>query len=69
MKSTLHKFPETILVDATYKVINLDMPLYTTLAIDGNNASQVIGFFLVFFPSQQSVATKYRSNRSDNIRL
>ena len=47
MKDILEKYPETLLVDATYKTNNLNMPLYALMAIDGNGASQIVGFFVV----------------------
>ena len=40
-------FPELILIDATYKLNNLSMPLYIMMVVDGNGESEVIALWLV----------------------
>ena len=47
MVSAFDRFPEVILMDATHKTNQQDMPLYTLLCIDGNGESQVAAAFLV----------------------
>ena len=34
-------YPELIMIDATYKLINLRLPLYLSLCIDGNGQSEI----------------------------
>ena len=36
-------YPELIMVDAMYKLLNLRLPLYLLLCIDGNSQSEIIG--------------------------
>ncbi|XP_070201434.1 zinc finger SWIM domain-containing protein 3-like [Littorina saxatilis] len=40
------KYPEILLIDATYKVNDLKMPLYIMLCIDGNGQSQIIALWI-----------------------
>ena len=46
MKSAFEAFPEVLLVDATYKLLDLRMPVYLLLIIDGNGQSEIVGIFL-----------------------
>ncbi|RUS79430.1 hypothetical protein EGW08_012807 [Elysia chlorotica] len=41
------KYPEVILIDATYKLNDLRMPLYLILCVDGNGESEVVAMWLV----------------------
>ena len=45
--NTFEKFPELILIDATYKLNNLNMPLYVIMVVDGNGESEVVTLWLV----------------------
>ena len=56
MMSAFDRFPEVVLMDATYKTNNQDMPLYTMLCIDGNGETQVAASFLL----QKEVETSIR---------
>ena len=47
MRNMYMKFPEVMLVDATYKLLDLRIPVYLLLMIDGNCFSEIIGLFLV----------------------
>ena len=42
MKSNFASYPEVILVDATYKLNELRMPVYLMLVIDGNGQSEIV---------------------------
>ena len=46
MKSVFDSYPEVILVDATYKLNNLRMPLYLMMCIDGNGEGEIVLMFL-----------------------
>ena len=41
------KFPERMLVDATYKLLDFRMPVYLLMMVDGNSLSKIVGWFLV----------------------
>ena len=47
MRLIFDAFPEILLIDATYKLNNLRLPLYIMLAIDGNGESEIIGLMLL----------------------
>ena len=46
MKSAFGLYPEVILVDATYKLNNLRMPLYLMMCIDGNGQGEIVLMYL-----------------------
>ena len=47
MRSTFSAYPEVLLIDATYKLNDLRMPLYVLQSVDGNGESEIICFWLV----------------------
>ena len=47
MRLIFDAFSEILLIDATYKLNNLRLPLYIMLAIDGNGESEIIGLMLL----------------------
>ena len=55
MRSMFSRFPEVLLSDATYKTNDLNMPLYTLMAVDGNGASQVAALFLMASEDAESL--------------
>ena len=47
MRNMYMKFPEVMLVDATYKRLDLRLPVYLLLVVDGNGLSEIIRLFIV----------------------
>jgi len=47
MKAKFGKFPELLLVDATYKLNDLRIPVFLQLVVDGNGESETVSVFLV----------------------
>ena len=47
MTSLYSTFPEVLLLDATYCVNNLRMPLFVFICIDGNGEGGVVGYAIV----------------------
>ena len=47
MKETFNKFPEVLMVDGTYRVNKLKMPLYNFLVEDGHGLGRLVGFSLL----------------------
>ena len=45
MRADYDKFPEVLLADGTYKVNDINMPLYSFVVIDGNMDTQTVCFF------------------------
>ena len=60
MRNMYMKFPEVMLVDATYKPLDLGMPVYLLLVIDGNGLSEIIGLFLVEEESKEVISSIVR---------
>ena len=46
MKTVFSAYPELLLVDATYKLNDLWMPVYLLMSIDGNGQGEIILVFL-----------------------
>ena len=55
MRNMYLKFPEVIVVDATYKILDLRMPVYLLLVVDGNGLREIVGLFLVEEESKESI--------------
>ncbi|KAK7884555.1 hypothetical protein WMY93_027678 [Mugilogobius chulae] len=47
MHQKFTSFPELLLVDATYKLNDLHMPVYLQLVVDGNGESEIVAVFVV----------------------
>lgn len=47
MKKKFDQFPELVLVDATYKLNDMRMPVFLQLVIDGNGESEIVAVFVV----------------------
>ena len=47
MKAKFSSFPELLLIDAMYKLNNLQMAVFLQLVVDGNGESEIISVFLV----------------------
>ena len=42
MAGMFHAYPELLLIDATYKLNDLQMPLYVLMIVNGNGESEII---------------------------
>lgn len=49
------KYPELVLYDATYKLNNRDMPLFTQCVVDGNGETEVASLFICKSESREGV--------------
>ena len=47
MQQIFSKFPELLLIDATYKLNDLRMPLYIMMVVDGNGESEIVALWIV----------------------
>jgi len=47
MMETFDGYPELLMVDATYKLNDLRMPLYVLMNVDGNGESEIVCFWVV----------------------
>lgn len=46
MKSSFASYPEVLMIDATYKLNELRMPLYLMIVLDSNGQSEIVAVFL-----------------------
>lgn len=47
MKGMFLSYPEVLFIDATYKLNDLQMPLYVLMSIDGNGESEIVCLWIV----------------------
>ena len=57
MRNMYMKFPQVILVDATYKLLDLRMPFYLLLVVDVNGLSKIIRLFFVEEESKEVISS------------
>ena len=55
MKSTFAAFPEVLLIDATYKLTDLRMPVYLMMVVDGNGQSEIVCVFITVLETEESM--------------
>ena len=48
-------YPEILLVDITYKLNDLRLPLYVMLVVDGNGESEIVGLMLAADERQETI--------------
>ena len=66
MKATFSAFPEVLLVDATYKLNDLRMPLYLMMAIDGNGQGEIVLAFLTTLETEQAITQMVQAFKTHN---
>ena len=55
MRDMFQCYPEILLVDATYKLNDLRLPLYVMLVVDGNGESEIVGLMLAADERQETI--------------
>lgn len=68
MKTILSSYPEIILVDATYKLTNLRMPVYLMMCIDGNGQGEIVLVFLTTHETESVMSKMVQAFKSVNPR-
>ncbi len=66
MKSTFASYPELLMVDATYKLNELRMPLYLMIVLDSNGQSEIVGAFLTAIETQEAITKMVQVFKSHN---
>ena len=49
MQDTFCTYPELLLIDTTYKLNDLRMPLYVLMVVDGNGESEIVCLWITQF--------------------
>ncbi|XP_065902182.1 zinc finger SWIM domain-containing protein 3-like isoform X1 [Dysidea avara] len=57
MKNTFKSYPELLFIDATYKLNDLQIPLYVLLAVDGNGESEIVCLWIVQCEDKEIIAS------------
>ena len=47
MNEIIEKFPEILLAEATYKLIDLRIPVYLLLVVDGDGLNEIVALFIL----------------------
>ena len=66
MKYNFESYPEVLMVDATYKLNELRMPLYLMMVIDGNGQSEIVAMFLTLVETKQAITNMIHAFKEAN---
>ncbi len=66
MKTSFASYPELLLVDATYKLNDLNMALYVLIIVDGNGESEVVGLWLTQFEDKETITELVQEFKKHN---
>ena len=67
MKHIFASYPEVLMVDATYKLNELRMPLYLMLVVDSNGQSEIIAMYLTALETEEAISKMVQAFKSHNI--
>ena len=62
MRETFTAFPEILFLDATYKLLDLQFPVYLFVCEDSNGASEIIGMGMLVTEDRNIQIEKFSSN-------
>ena len=66
MKFNYQCYPEVLMVDSTYKLNDLRMPLYLMLIVDGNGQSEVVSLCLTSLETKEAISKMVQSFKANN---
>lgn len=66
MKLNFASYPEVLMIDATYKLNDLRMPLHLMMIVDSNGQSEIIATFLTVFETEEAITKMVRAFKSHN---
>ena len=66
MKSAFRAFPELLLVDATYKLNDLRMPLYLMMIVDGNGNGEIVSLYLTSYETENAISQMVKTFKEHN---
>ena len=68
MQRTFASYPELLLIDATYKLNDLNMPLYVLMSVDGNGESEIVCLWLTQFEDKETITELVQEFKKHNSR-
>ena len=66
MKSSFASYPEVLLIDATYKLNELRMPLYLMIVLDSNGQSEIVATFLTTTETEIAITKMVKAFKTHN---
>ena len=66
MQQSFAEFLELLLIDATYKLNDLRMPLYVLMVVDSNGESEIVGTFLAADDTRETISIMIQAFKSNN---
>ena len=66
MRSVFASYPELLLIDATYKLNDLNMPLYVLMIVDGNGESEIVCLWLTQFEDKETITELVQEFKKHN---
>ena len=66
MAGMFHAYSELLLIDATYKLNDLQMPLYVLMIVDGNGESEIIALWLTQCEDKETLGTLMNKFKKHN---
>ena len=66
MRSIFVSYPELLLIDATYKLNDLNMPLYVLMSVDGNGESEIVSLWLTQFEDKETITELVQEFKKHN---
>ena len=66
MQENFRKYPEFVMIDATYKLNDLRMPLFLLLIVDGNGLSEVVALWIATDESKDTLTHMMKSFKEHN---
>ena len=66
MKRTFDTYPELLLIDATYKLNDLQMPLYVVMVVDGNGESEIVSLWITQFEDKETITELVQEFKKHN---
>ena len=66
MKDAFKAYPELICIDATYKLLELDLPVYIFVCEDSNGQSEIVAVCLIVAEDAESIAWMLNSFKEHN---
>ena len=60
LKNKFISFPELLLVDATYKLNNLRMPVFVQLIVGGNGESEIVSIYVAVNEEAETISALVR---------
>ena len=66
MRCAFASYPELLLIDATYKLNDLNMPLYVLMCVDGNGESEIVCLWLTQFEDKETITELVQEFKKHN---